>query len=725
LARPVSYINYTVNATDGNQHNVSVFLGASSNIARNNTTQLMQANKYTSNELSILKAGTAVQNILVTNNNLINWGFMYVAAPQSSNPVQFFSQEIPPDVPFIASADTTTTTQSTDLLLNTILPFGAVGASPVHKYIEIGYDDLYPIQYFGTNLLPYWKTTGNTIEDELTRADTASASIFKRCNTFDADLYNDAQKAGGTNYAKLCALAYRQSISAHVMTKDPQGNLLFLSKENSSGGFVTTVDVAYPSSPLFLFYNPVLIEGLLNGVFYYCESGKWTAPFAPHDIGHYPLVTGQGYFGNMPVEESGNMILMVAAMERAEGNSDYAKLHWPTITKWANYLNGVGYNPPNQLTSDDFAGVIASSVNLSAKLINGVAAYAGLAKAMGDTSTFNTYYSSAQQMAASWVANGDAGTNSLLAFNQPGTWSQTYNIIWDKMLGLKLFPQSVYDKNVKFYKSQLNAYGLPLDDRQTYTKGDWSMFTAIMASADSDFKALTDPIYAFATQTPNRYPLTDFYYTLTPTRDEFDARSVVGAFFIKMLERKWSLNTICTTPANLATNNITTSSAILNWAQSASAENYIFQGKAADSTNWRNFTLYALDSTYAFTGLRPKTTYQWRIASVCQSYPPVASEYSATQTFTTLSIPDSVKTGGALTITLSPNPAMDIATLHIANASGTVAVQLTNMVGIVMWKSGNSSYSNINIPINNIGSGVYIVTVKNNGQVRSLRLIKN
>ena len=539
MAKPVSYISFKLSSNDGKPHDASVYFGASSDIAVNVPSQTIKAGKYISGTLNILKAGTVAQPVLQKKGDdlRIDWGYMYVAAPKSLNAIQSLTSST--NAQDIFSSNNITTTTGRSIWLNTVIPFKNINV-PVEKTLMIGYDDLYSIQFFGKDLKPWWKQDSlNTIDKELQQAADSYTSEINACNRTDSMIYNDALLAGGNDYAKLCVMAYRQSIAAHKLVKSPQGELLFLSKENYSNGSVNTVDVTYPSAPLYLTYNPYLLEGMLNGIFYYSESGKWKKPFAAHDLGTYPLANGQTYGENMPVEECGNMVILSAAISKAEGNADYAKRHWKTLSTWVSYLVNEGLDPVNQLCTDDFAGHLARNANLAVKAICGVGAYALMADMIGEKDTAAKYHAIAKDMAGKWMTLADAGNHYALTYNDKNTWSQKYNMIWDKLLNLDLFPAEIYKKEVAYYLTKQNAFGLPLDSRKTYTKSDWIIWTAALTNSQEDFDKLVKPVYKFATETPDRVPLSDWHETTNATKVGFQARSVVGGYFMKVLEDKW------------------------------------------------------------------------------------------------------------------------------------------------------------------------------------------
>ena len=538
LARPVSYITYGVKANDEKKHHVTIFLGASSNIAVYQPVQEVTTRKYTAGGLSILKTGTLEQPILQkgADDMRIDWGYFYVAVPQSFGAQQFITKSSDATRAFSNGLVVSTASTEKSLSLNTVIPVGAVGKDLVERQVMLGYDELFSIQYFNTNLRPWWNNDGKqTIEGQLAEAAKEYKTVMEKCAAFNKELNNEAVKAGGNLYAHLCALAYRQSIAAHTLVKSPEGEMLWLSKENNSGGFINTVDVTYPSTPLYLLYNPDLVEGMLNGIFHFSESGKYDHPWAAHDLGTYPKANGQTYGEPMPVEESGNMIILTAAIAKVQGNASYAKLHWKTLTTWVDYLTKEGLDPKTQLCTDDFAGHLARNANLSVKAIVAIACYAQMADMLGETGTAKKYRGIAESMVPRWMEMADAGDHYSLTFDNKETWSQKYNLIWDKVLNLRLFPQKVYDTETQYYLTRQQHFGLPLDSRKTYTKNDWILWTATFAPQQDQFEKLITPVYRYSLETESRVPLNDFYDAITGIRENFKARSVVGGFFMKIL----------------------------------------------------------------------------------------------------------------------------------------------------------------------------------------------
>lgn len=294
MTRPVSYLTYEVASNDGNKHNVELYFEAGPQWALDQPHQEAVAESFTEGNLLYLKTGSRNQEILGKKGDdvRIDWGYFYMAADKENSSCATGEGKTLRKS-FIDGKLTSSKTDGSDKLA-LVRSLGETKKAEGH--LLLGYDDLYSIQYFGENLRPYWNRNGNeTIQSQFAKADKEYDAVMDKCAAFDANLMKEATEVGGRKYAELCALAYRQAIAAHKLVEAPNKDLLFLSKENFSNGSIGTVDITYPSAPLFLVYNPELAKGLMNHIFYYSESGKWNKPFAAHDVGTYPLANGPGH----------------------------------------------------------------------------------------------------------------------------------------------------------------------------------------------------------------------------------------------------------------------------------------------------------------------------------------------------------------------------------------------------------------------------------------------
>lgn len=550
LSRPVTYVIYDLSSTDGKEHSVSIYFDASSLLAVNQPAQTVQAGEENVSGLVALKVGSTEQAVLAKRGDdiRIDWGYLYLAADKDhvvakgfASPAlarDLFSSNKLAGVRFKTSQPAPADSSALVMELKPV----KVGSKPVTRSVMLAYDDLYSIQYMKQNLRPYWRRNGWDAADLLKASARELNSLRKKSEKFDEELMSDLEKAGGAKYAKICALAYRQCFAAGKFVADENGQPLQFCKENHSNGCIATSDVFYPMAPQFLLFGSTLAKSFVVPFMEYAISPRWKFPFAPHDLGTYPHANGQVYGGGerteenqMPVEESGNLLILMAAIAQVDGNAKFADRYWPKLEQWADYLRQKGFDPENQLCTDDFAGHLAHNVNLSAKAITALGAFAKLCDLRGDKDQAQEYRKIAKEFAARWAKEASDGDHYRLAFDRPGTWSQKYNLIWDRILGLNLFPEEILRTEMDYYKRIQNTYGLPLDNRKEYTKLDWILWTATLTRNQADFEALVDPVFQFLNATPDRSPMTDWYETKTARKVGFTARPVVGGVFAQML----------------------------------------------------------------------------------------------------------------------------------------------------------------------------------------------
>lgn len=431
--------------------------------------------------------------------------------------------------------------------------------------IMLGFDEGVSIDYFGDYLKGYYLSK-NTILDALGYVFENTGAIDKKLNEFDKELKDKAERYGW-EYLSILYASLRQSIGAHKLVCDTDGNILFLSKECGSNGCIATVDVSYPSAPLYLIYNPELVKGMMRPIIKFARMPVWKYDFAPHDAGTYPICAGQVYavksdgghcHGNyaertfvntlppiyllpsefdaydfkyqMPVEECANMLILFLACYRAEKSNKFFNENKDLCAKWVEYLVRYGLKPQDQLCTDDFAGHLKNNLNLAIKATVGIAAYAELA---GD----RAYRKTAEKYAGEISEFMGKFDHSPLTWDSgDDTFSLKYNLAFDKILGLGLFSQNLLEREVNFCLTKADKYGIPLDSRKGYTKSDWLLWLASLSDDLEKQKRIIAPIYKFLIESPDRVPFSDWYETVDGKHHHFIARSVQGGCFIILLQ---------------------------------------------------------------------------------------------------------------------------------------------------------------------------------------------
>jgi hypothetical protein len=419
---------------------------------------------------------------------------------------------------------------------------GGVPSAP--RVFAIGNVRQPAVTYLQADVQPLWQAFWPTWQAMVgaALADAASGNMVSRADALDRKIAPAAVALGGAHYAALCALALRQAFAGTELVGTAADPWLLM-KEISSSGNLQTVDVVYPSMPAFLYVSPKLVRHMVTPVLEYVESGLWPMEFAPHDLGaSYPNASGHNDGGgeNMPVEESANMLLMTAAYLGAEPGSEanaYLTAHYATLNDWAKYLVDHALDPENQNQTDDFTGFIAHSSNLALKGILAIGAMGQIARAVGNTVDADHYDMVAHDYIVRWSGFSQDTTAShlRLAYDAPqDTWSLKYNSYPDRLLKLGLIPAATLAEETAWYVQQRAEYGFPLDNRHTYTKADWELWTAAGVSDPALRQQLIDAVYHFADRTPQRVPFTDWYDTESGTQTGFVARPVIGGMFSLM-----------------------------------------------------------------------------------------------------------------------------------------------------------------------------------------------
>jgi len=536
LSRPVSYISYKV-TPKSKAIEAKIYFDIACEACVDKPSQSVRLFRGENG----VYCGNIQQNVLgkCGDDLRIDWGYLHLLEKEA-----YFGRALQCRDAFIRDYEAELLEENVTYEISEFNAVLAVVKSGHSGVIAVAYDDIKSIEYFGEPLDAYYKINGDTFDDMCKKALEEYVEIKEKCDKFDEQLIKKAKKIS-REYKDIISLTYRQTIAAHKLCFDEKG-MLFISKECYSNGCIGTVDVTYPSIPMFLIFNPDLVEGMLNPVFEFAEGNHgWNFDFAPHDVGQYPLANGQvyGYLKEedkfdpdmqMPVEECGNMLLCVYASCLKKKNFKYAGEHYSTLKKWADYLVSVGFDPESQLCTDDFAGHLAHNCNLSVKGILGIASFGKIAEKLGENGS--GYAQTASEYAAKWKMEAFSGDHYALAFDKKDTWSLKYNLALDKVLKLNVFDEDIFKTEVEYYKTKFNEYGLPLDCREDYTKSDWLMWSVCLSEDMKYREMIIGSMWKFLNSCKNRVPFGDWYYTSKPVARRFQGRSVQGGLFLPIVE---------------------------------------------------------------------------------------------------------------------------------------------------------------------------------------------
>ncbi|KAJ3515450.1 hypothetical protein NLJ89_g1756 [Agrocybe chaxingu] len=374
------------------------------------------------------------------------------------------------------------------------------------------------------------------------------SNAFARAQAFDTKVQNDANKISA-DYTGIVELSIRQAFGTieFTISKNADGSfnandirprkqlryLTLCQSEISSNGNMNTVDVIFPAWPLFLYTNPAIGKYLLEASFRYQATGQYPNKFSIHDLGaRCPNATGHndGNDEHIPVEESGNMIIMSLSYAEKTGDHSHIQQYSALLDQWTQFLIEDSLIPANQISTDDFAGPLANQTNLAIKGIIGIRAMEEIENLLGNTAKAVNYSAFASDYVGQWqtLSASSSGQHLTLSYGNSSSWGLSYNLFADKMLKLNLFPESVYTMQTAWYKTVAQPFGVPLDTRHTYTKSDWEIWTAGIMTDSAGRDLFIGAVKRWASDGLSSQPFGDWYETTDGRPQGFRARPVVG-----------------------------------------------------------------------------------------------------------------------------------------------------------------------------------------------------
>ena len=548
MALPLSYLTWAVRSVDGKDHAVSLYDSTSSQLVVNNNDEPVQWQREKAGNLTALRVGTVEQDVLGSSgdDHRINWGYAYAAAASAQARAAIGADNVLLNA-FVAKGDFAgrgrranaarceRRTARIGIRFRPRQGFRRSGRATGHGRLR---RDITPSSTLAGSCCPTGGATAPPSHKCCEKAASDYPQLARRCEEFDREI-DGGRHQGGRRQVRADVRA-----GLPAMRWPPAGWRRTPTNSRSSSPRKTPATATLPRWMSFFRWTRIWI--LLSPTLAKAYTGADSQLRRLVGIGSFPM--RRMIWAPIPSRPAPTTAARACRWRKAATCSscamrsprwtatrDFVAPWWPQLTQWAEYLEKYGLDPENQLCTDDFMGHLAHNANLSIKAILGLAClrrFVPFARRHGRCGQISS--------------NGQSGCRALgncrgrrrpfrLAFDKPGTWSQKYNLVWDRILGLNVFPPDVAQKEVAHYKTVMQRYGVPLDSRTKLTKTDWTFWSATLAENQADFETLISPILDYLNQTTARSPFVDSYVTDDVRSDGMHARPVIGGVFIKML----------------------------------------------------------------------------------------------------------------------------------------------------------------------------------------------
>ncbi|EJF60361.1 hypothetical protein DICSQDRAFT_137441 [Dichomitus squalens LYAD-421 SS1] len=351
---PLSYYSVSAASTDGKSHSVQVYADISAEWVSGDDTLIVNWATTTGDVLSHeVKLDT--QTTYTKINDRIQQGSAFHSTLNTAGATFQTGEDVVVRAQFATNGTLLNTQDTSFRAVSDRWPvfafahdLGAVASATTPVVYSIGHVRDPVVQYIIMNAdtqarSSYFWARFASIGDAILTFLNDYPNALARANVFDAQVKSDASKISA-DYASLVALSIRQVFGATE---------------------ITVTSGLFDSSNMLMF---------MKGV-------------------HYPNATGHndGKDEAMPVEESGNMLIMTLSCTQRTGDLSLIKTYFSLLDQWTQFLITDSLIPANQLSTDDFAGALANQTNLAIKGIIGIQAMAEIAKLNDDEARASNY----------------------------------------------------------------------------------------------------------------------------------------------------------------------------------------------------------------------------------------------------------------------------------------------------------------------------------------------